>query len=119
MKLRNSLFITIVAMAVSVVASAAANADETRKMLLHNDATVAGAQLARGSYNVEWQTQSPMTKVSFLQGSKVVVTAEGKVVDRGKKYPSNQVLYNEAGNGRRVIRELRFKGSSEVIEFNE
>jgi hypothetical protein len=119
MKLRKILSVTIVAMAFFVAAGAAAKPKDSRNMLLHYDATVAGSRLGSGTYNVQWQTHSPGATVSFLRGSKVVMTAEGKVVDRGRKYSTTEVVYNESANGAHVIQELRFKGSSEVIVFNE
>jgi hypothetical protein len=39
--------------------------------------------------------------------------------DRGKRYGSSEVVCNENPNGSRVIQEIRFAGSSEVIVFNE
>ena len=111
--------VTIVAMAFFVAAGAAAKPKDSRNVVLRYDATVAGSHLASGNYNIQWQTHSPEATVSFLQGSKVVATAEGKVVDRGTKYSSNEVVYDQTADGARVIQEIRFRGSSEVIEFNE
>jgi len=119
MRLGKTLSVMIVAMVFFVAAGVTAKAKDSRNMLLHYDATVAGSHLASGSYNITWQTHSPEATVSFLRGSKVVATAEGKVVDRGRKYPSNEVVYTESANGAHVIQEIRFKGSSEVIVFNE
>jgi hypothetical protein len=39
--------------------------------------------------------------------------------DRGKRYGSSEVVCNENPNGSRVIQEIRFAGSSEIIVFNE
>jgi len=114
-----TLSVTILAMAFFVVAGAAAKAKDFRNMVLRSDATLAGTHLASGNYNVQWQTHSPGATVSFLKDGKVVATAEGNVVDRGTKYQSNEVMFDETADGARVIRELRFKGSSEVIEFNQ
>ena len=119
MKLSRTLCGTIVAMAFFMAAGAAAKADDSRNMVLHYDVTVAGSHVASGSYNIHWQTHSPEATVSFLQGKKVVATAEGKVVDRGRTYGSNEVVYDQTPAGTRVIQELRFRGSSEVIVFNE
>ncbi|MGA3326261.1 MAG: hypothetical protein ABSF45_17455 [Terriglobia bacterium] len=118
MKLAKTLSVTIVAMAFFVAVAAAAKPKDYRSVVLHSDATVAGTHLGSGTYSVQWQTQSPEATVSFSQGSKVVATAEGKLVDSGRKYDSNEVMYDEAAGGGRVIREIRFKGSSEVLEFN-
>ena len=57
--------------------------------------------------------------MTFMHGGKVVATAEGKVVERGSKYDSNQVVYDQTADGARVISEIRFGGSSQVIVFNE
>ena len=119
MRLRKTLSVTIFAMAFFVAAAAAAKAKDSRNVVLHYDATVAGSHLASGNYNVQWQTHSPEATVTFMRGSKVVATAEGKVVDRGKKYLSNEVVYNLTPDGGRVIQEIRFRGSSEVIVFHE
>ncbi len=100
MKLRKTLSVTIVAVAFMVLVGASAKAKESGNVLLPYDATVAGSHLASGSYNVQWQTHSPEATVSFLHGNKVVATAEGKVVDRGKKYQSNEVVYDRLAMAR-------------------
>ncbi len=118
MKLTRTLSVTVFAIACFMAASSAAIARDFKSVVLNYNASVAGTQLASGKYNVKWETHSPEATVSFLQGNTVIATAEGKVVDRGTKYASDSVMYDETANGTRVIREIRFKGSSEVIEFN-
>jgi hypothetical protein len=107
------------AMAFVLAASAVANAKESRRVVLPYAATLAGSHLASGSYDVKWETHPPAATVTFLHGSKVVATAEGKVVDRGAKYTTNEVVYSQTADGARVIQELRFRNSSEVVVFNE
>ena len=118
MRLRKTLSVMIVAMALVGAASAAAKPRDSKDVLLRYDATVAGSHLGSGNYSIQWQTHSPEATVTFMQKGKVVATAEGKVVDRGTKYQSNQVVYNVAADGVRHIQEIRFQGSSQVIEFN-
>ncbi len=118
MKLSRTLSVTVLAIACFVVASFAATPRDSKSVLLNFDATVSGSQLASGKYNVKWQSHSPEATVSFMRGNKVVATVEGKVVDRGTRFATDSVLYDESANGGRIIREIRFKGSSEVIEFN-
>ena len=119
MKLKRTVSVTLLAMACLMAAGAAGKAKDLRNVVLRSDATVAGTHLASGNYNVQWQVHSPDATVSFRQGSKVVATAEGKLVDRGMKCASDEVVFDETADGARVIRELRFKGSSEVVEFNQ
>jgi hypothetical protein len=115
MKLRNTLSVVILAMACVV----AAQAKDSREVVLHSDVTVAGSHLASGSYNVTWQTHSPEATVTFLRGKKVVATAEGKLVDRGTAASFNEVVYHDKADGTTLIQEIRFKGSSEVLVFKE
>lgn len=123
MYLRKTLSVSIVAMSLFVAAGFAAGAGAPAKdagnLILRYDATVAGNHLTGGKYNVQWKTHSPEATVTFMHGGKVVATAEGKVVERGSKYDSNQVVYDQTADGTRVISEIRFGGSSQVIVFNE
>ncbi len=119
MKLRKTLSVSISALAFIVAASVTAQSKDSANVVLHYDAAVAGTHLASGSYDLKWQIRSPEATVSFLHGKKVVATAAGKVVDRGTRYSSNQVVYELAADGSRVIHEIRFRDSSEVIVFNE
>lgn len=119
MNFKKNVCLTIVAMAFVVAVAAAAKVKDSRDVLLRFDATIAGSQLRSGVYNVQYQTHSPEATVSFLRGNKVVATAEGKVVDRGSKYSTNEVVFAGADGGARTIQEIRFGGSSQVIVFNE
>jgi hypothetical protein len=119
MKLRKTLCVTIGAVGFLVLAGSVATAKDSRNIVLGHDVTIGGSHLASGEYSVLWETHSPAATVSFLRKGKVVATAEGKVVDRGTRYRANEIVYNEAGNGARMIQEIRFRGSSEVIVFNE
>ena len=119
MNLRKSLSVVIVAMAFCVVAAAAGTPQGSRNVVFSHDATIAGAHLASGDCKITWETHSPAATVTFIQRKKVVATAEGKVVDRGTTYSSNSVIYSLSAAGTRVIQEIRFKGSSEVIVFGE
>jgi hypothetical protein len=99
--------------------AATAVAGEGRKILVQHVATVAGHSIASGSYSVTWKAHDPGATVSFLQEGKVVVTAEGKLVDRPKKSNSNEVVYGKSADGSREIQEIRFRGQSQAIVFTE
>ena len=118
MRLRKTLSVTLVTMALLVTAAGAAIARDSKNIVLRYDATAAGSHLASGDYRVQWQTHSPEATVTFLQKGKVVAAVEGKVVDRGTKYQANQVVFGSGPDGARTIQEIRFQGSSEVIQFD-
>jgi hypothetical protein len=119
MKLRNNLNLVIVTIAFLLAASAAAKTKHSDDVIIRFDATVAGSHLASGNYDIRWETHSPEATVSFLQGSKVMATAEGKVVDGEKKYSSNEVVFEQNADGVRVIREIHFRGLREILVFNQ
>lgn len=118
MRMRKILGVTIFTLAV-FAAGAEAKTRNSRNLLVPYDASLAGSHLASGRYEIQWETHSPKATVTFQQENKVVLTAEGKVVDRGVKYSNNQVIYDEKPGGSRLIQEVRFAGSSQVIVFNE
>ena len=119
MSFRKSLGITILVLSLILTGSIMASAKDSHSVLLNHDATVGASHLASGSYDIKWVSHSPEATVTFMRGSKVVATVEGKVEDRGKAFHDNQIVYNEAANGQRTIKEIRFRGLSEVIVFNE
>jgi hypothetical protein len=119
MTLRKSLGAMILAMVFFIAAGAAAKTNGSRSIVLYYDASIAGSHLVSGAYNVEWQTHTPGATVSFVFKGRVVATTGGTVVVRGKKYLTNEVVFNTGPDGTRTVREIRFRGSSEVIVFND
>jgi len=119
MKMRKFLGVTMIALAFLVAVGAAAKTKNSRSVLVPYDGSLAGSHLASGRYDVQWVTHSPQATVTFQLDDKVVLTADGKVVDRGVKSANNQVIYDEKPGGSRVIQEIRFAGLSQVIVFNE
>ncbi len=113
MKMRKFVILTIITLAMA----AAASAKDGKSIRLEHDAALAGNHLASGDYTVIWQAHGPSITVSFEKGSRVVATAEGKLVDRPKKNPANEVVYGAAVNGSPEIQELRFRGSTQAIVF--
>ena len=94
-------------------------AKDSRTLALNRDAVVSGKTLPAGKYVVQWEAHSPQASVEFAQGHKVVLSTEGTLEDRGKKYRSNMVVYKAASDGSMTISEIRFAGSSAVLVFNQ
>jgi len=108
---------SLVAAALLMAASIPAVAKDGRRVQLLRDVTLSGTTLPAGQYIVRWQTHSPEATVEFAHGHKVVLSTEGRVEDRGKKYDSDTVVYDTAADGTMTIREIRFAGSSKVLVF--
>jgi hypothetical protein len=94
-------------------------AKNSRTVTLQHDAVLNGSSLAAGRYSVQWETHSPEATVEFVQHRMVVLSTEGRIEERVKKYDRNAVVYNIAPDGTMSLVEIRFGGSSKVLVFNQ
>jgi hypothetical protein len=94
-------------------------AKNSRTLALTHDAVLSGKTLPAGKYVVQWDAHSPQATVEFARRHKVVLSTEGRLEDRGKKYHSNTVVYDTASDGSLTIIEIRFARSSEILVFNQ
>ena len=106
-------------LAILLMATLSAVAQNARTLKLPYSASVNGKQLAAGEYKVTWETHSPEATVNFAQKREVVATVEGKWVDRDTKYEANSVVYSMNPDGSRTIMEVRFAGLKGALVFGE
>jgi hypothetical protein len=69
---------------------------------------LAGTEVSPGTYEVSWESHSPVATLTIRKGKKVVATTDGQWVERDVTYDKNAVVYETAGSGLRRIIELRF-----------
>ncbi len=115
---RHYVMTSILALVVVLTASASAFAANSGKFKLRYAAVLQDTHLDPGDYAIRWTDGSSATTVTVLKKNNVVATSEAKLVDRGAKSDRNAVIYSEGGDGKRMIHEIRFAGSSQVIVFN-
>jgi hypothetical protein len=118
MNIRKYLGTSILSAALLLVCGIPALAKNSRTVALTRDAVLSGKTLPAGNYVVQWEGHSPQATVEFARGHKVVLSTEGRLEDRGKRYNSTMVVYDSASDGSMTITEIRFAGSSEVLVFN-
>ena len=119
MDIRKYLGTSILAAALLLASGIPGLAKNSRTVALARDAVLSGKTLPACDYVVQWEARSPQATVEFARRHKVVLSTEGKLEDRGKKYNSNTVVYGTASDGTTTISEIRFAGSSEVLVFNQ
>ena len=119
MEIRKYLGTSVLSLALLLASGIPSLAKDSRHVTLPHDAVLGGTSLPAGQYVVRWEVHSPRASVEFERGHKVVLSTECKFEDRGKKYPSNSVLYDTASDGTMAISEIRFAGLSEVLVFNQ
>ena len=118
MSTRNYLGATILALALILSGSASALAKDAYRLTLRYDMTLKGAQLAPGEYSISWVAHSPEATVTVASKKNVVATVEGRLVDAGKKFSQDAVVYDSNPDGTRTIREIRLAGSTQAIVFD-
>jgi hypothetical protein len=119
MDIRKYLGTSILSVALLLASGYPGFAKNSRTIAFTHDVVLSGTTLPAGQYVVRWEAQSPRTTVEFARGNKTVFSTECRFEDRGKKYPSDMVVYLAASNGTMTISEIRFAGSSEVLVFNQ
>jgi len=118
MNTRNYLGASILALALILAGSASALAKDAYKLTLRYGMTLKGTQLAPGEYSISWVAHSPEATVTVANRKNVVATVEGRLVDAGKKFSQDAVVYDSNPDGTRTIREIRLAGSSKTIVFD-
>jgi hypothetical protein len=113
------LGISILVLAIALVASAPALANNAHDLRLNYDMLLKGTPLGAGEYSIRWEGHSAKATVTLSKKKAVVATVEGQLVDRGKKYERNSILFDTNSDGTRIIREIRVAGSSQALVFND
>ena len=108
----------VLALALVLAGSASALAGGSHTLKVPHGMTLKGTQLAPGEYSISWVAHSPDATVTLARKKNVVATVEGRVVDGGKKFAEDAVLYDENSDGTRIVREIRLGGSSTTIVFD-
>ncbi len=111
--------VSILALALTVSAAVPAFAKNARTISLPSNVVLNGTQLEGGRYTIRWESHSPTLTVSFVREKKTLATASATVVERGQRYPANEVVTDTTSDGTRVLKEIRFAGSSQAIVFSE
>jgi hypothetical protein len=119
MHFRKYLGTSILSVALVLASGYPGFAKKSRTVTVTYDVVLSGTTLAAGKYVVQWEAQNPRASVEFVRDHKVVLSTGCKLEDRGKKYPSDMVVYDTAANGTSTISEIRFAGSSEVLVFHQ
>ena len=119
MDIRKYLGTSILSLALLLASGSPGLAKNSRTVTVSHDFVLSGTSLPAGEYTVRWEAHSPQATVEFVRGHKVVLSTEGRFEDRGEKYGSNMVVYNDISHGTRTLSEIRFAGSSQVLVFNQ
>jgi hypothetical protein len=97
--------LTLAAAIVLLIPSMAfAKPKDSANVELDQSVTVAGTQLAPGSYKVTWEGSGPNTSVTFAQGKKIVATVPAKLVT--DQHQAQGIETNASTNNTTVLQAI-------------
>jgi hypothetical protein len=106
----------IVFVAVFLIGGAAFAANKGSFQLQH-PASVAGKQLASGTYTVRWDGSGDQVEVKIYQGKNVVASAPARMVNIQRPGPSDSTVMNTGSDGTYSISQIRFGGKNYALDF--
>ena len=99
----------------------ATNAFAAGKGTLHvsSPEIVAGERLAAGDYTVRWDGSGPSVQFRIMQGAKVVVSANARIVALDSASPSDSVVIQKYDNGVQQVSLMSFSGQKVALQIEE
>jgi hypothetical protein len=116
---RNSLGVSVFVLALALIASAPAFANNSHKLTLRYDVVLKGTPLQAGDYTVRWENHSSTTTVTVSRKKVVLATVEGQLVERGKRFDRSAIMLDTTADGTRILREIRLAGTTQALVFSE
>ena len=113
MSVRSALVLPL-ALALWVPLGAVARPKNEHNIVIPASMQVGSTLLKAGTYKVEWQGDGPSLQVSFMEHGKTVATAEGKMVERDRPSPYDDVVSGTAGK-EQMLKEINFRGQKETL----
>jgi len=111
--LRQGKRITLFLTGVFLFASVLAFAEKPKTVNIYTDAVLpSGQELKAGKYMVSLNAAS--TEVTFTRGSKVILTAPVKIMDKAEKNPCSQARFDRKGD-KQELQEIRLSGENRTI----
>jgi hypothetical protein len=97
-------------LALSVLAAGSALAANKGSLDLQHPTTVAGKQLAGGSYTVQWDGSGDQVDLKIYQGKNLVVSTPARVLKVDHPIASNSAVVAANADKTYTLSEIRFAG---------
>lgn len=117
MKSHFGLSLKSVFLAVTVLAAGSALAANKGSLELQHPTTVAGKQLAVGSYTVQWEGSGDQVDLKIYQGKNVVASAPARVLKIDRPIASNSAVVSANPDKTYTLSEIRFAGKKFALDI--
>jgi len=105
------------ALALVIPISAAARDKDQQTVHIMNRVQVGNVQLNPGTYKVEWQNAGPHTKVTFLEGKKVITMVPGTLTMNDPQVTESDIVTQQVAS-KTILKEIDFSHNKEALIFN-
>ena len=86
-----------------------------RPFFLQTTVTMNGAEVPAGVYELSWESQNSIVRVTLWKDGQFFATAQGAWVKNGVQYPSDAALLRVNSDGSRTLMEIRLAGEKKSI----
>jgi hypothetical protein len=104
---------------VSFIVGLPAYADNSRPFFLRTAATMNGAEVPAGVYQLSWEAHGSIVRVTLSKGGRFIAAAQGAWVKQGVKYTNDAALLRVNPDGSRSLVEIRLAGTKRTIVFSD
>jgi hypothetical protein len=115
MRIKYFVFVSVILL----IASLPAYADNSRPFYLRTAATLNGAEVPAGVYQLSWEENSSTVRVTLSKDGRFIATAQGTWVKHGAKYPGDAALLRVNSDGSRALVEIRLAGLKRTIVLDD
>ena len=116
--MKSSLSFNGILIAAVVLLAASAFAANKGSLDLQHPASVAGKQLATGTYTVRWEGTGDQVDLKIYQGKNVVISAPARVVKIQGKSANNSAVLQNNPDGSSTVSEIRFGGKDFALQLS-
>ena len=118
MNITNNVFVKSVILTAVVLLAGSAFAASKGSMELLKPATVAGTQLAAGSYTVLWDGQGDQVQLQIFRGKKAITSTSAHLVKLEHPLSENSVVVVPNNDGSRSVSRINFGKKDFALELS-
>jgi hypothetical protein len=116
-KLHLGLSLKSIFLGLTVLAAGSALAASKGSLELQHPTTVAGKQLATGSYSVQWEGTGEQVNLKIYQGKNVVASTPARILKVDHPIASNSAVVTANEDKTYTLSQIRFAGKKFAFEI--
>jgi hypothetical protein len=87
----------------------------SHSLVLRRGLSLNEKEIPAGDYTIAWESYPTHTKVKFMLGDDVVLTAEGSWADSNVVHKNNAIVYRNNGDGSQNLLQILFAGMKRAL----